>query len=100
MTVEADSTYGFVFLPLPGPPVPFQPYIPIALHYALAVGRISNGFRTKYRKNKISNRKISKAQNIEVAEYRVAKYRNRKISKMQYIESHNIEWQNIDHAKY
>ena len=43
---------------------------------------------------------MSKPQNIKDAERRVAKYRKRKISKMKNIESHSIEWQNIDHAKY
>ena len=60
----------------------------------------SQNIERKISKAKYRSRKISKSQNIEVAEYRVAKYRMRKISKLQNIVSHNIEWQNIDHAKY
>ena len=72
------------------------------------------GFQTKYRKAKyriVRHRtqdiesKISKSQPIETAEYRSCqtdshKYRMRKKSETQYIVSHNIEWRNIDHAKF
>ena len=51
----------------------------------------SQNIERKISKAKYRSCKISKSQNIEVAEYRVAKYRMRKISKLQNIVSHNIE---------